>query len=375
LTERVALLIHSLSGGGAERVVADLANSWSTTRQVTLITLSRTDSDRYEVRDGVRRIALDLEGESTSSLQALWRNWQRVRAVRSALRQADVQVAISFVDRMNITTLWAAKPLALPVVVCERTDYRFHEIGRFWSRQREHRYPTAQALVVQTDEVAVAARQWLPSVPVHAIPNPIPETTEAAPIRIRNGAEKTITWIGRMSTEKGVAELVDAFRIAAESLVDWKLLLVGSGAERPELERRVAQFGLQDQVEFIDWAKDLDHIYDRTSFFALPSHYEGFPNVLLECMSRGIPAISFDCPSGPRAIIRDGTDGRLISPGDVSQLAASMVDLANRPDELERLSRAAADVRERFGREAYFARWQTLLDDISADQPPQQTAG
>ncbi|MFP6677840.1 MAG: glycosyltransferase family 4 protein [Pirellulaceae bacterium] len=360
---KIALLIHSLSGGGAERVVADLANTWvSAGRCVTLVTMTDSKSDRYDVSPEVRRVALALDRPSKTLWQGIWNNWRRVRAIRRALRESGAELAISFVDRMNITTLCAADRLKIPVVVCERTDYRHHSIGKFWDRQRRRWYPTAATLVVQTEEVAGDARDWLTSVPIEVIPNAVPQSAITSSPRVQSGAARTITWIGRMAEEKGVAELIDAFGLAARDLPDWTLALVGDGPLRGSLEARVNELNVGDQVQFHGWQRDLGEVYDRTTFFALPSRYEGFPNVLLECMARGIPAISFDCPSGPRAIIRDNVDGLLVAAGDVAQFSAAIVQLAKDPERLERLGLAAAEVRERFGREQYLRRWEDVLE-------------
>lgn len=359
---KIALLIHSLCGGGAERVVADLANSWASMgRSVTLVTMTDSTADRYDVSPEVRRVGLALDQSSSSFWQAIYNNWRRVRDLRRALRDSGAEVAISFVDRMNITTLWAAYRLQIPVVVCERTDYRYHSIGDFWNRQRNRWYPTAATLVVQTDEVAHAARDWLPTVPVEVIPNAVPQSAIQSPPRVHCGDARTVTWIGRMAEEKGVVDLIDAFGLVVNKLPDWKLALVGDGPLVDSLKARVDGLQLGDRVQFYGWQRDLEEIFDRTTIFALPSRYEGFPNVLLECMARGIPAISFDCPSGPRAVIRDNVDGVLVPAGDIKQFAAAIVKLATDPGRLEDLGRAAADVRERFCHEHYLRRWEDVL--------------
>jgi GalNAc-alpha-(1->4)-GalNAc-alpha-(1->3)-diNAcBac-PP-undecaprenol alpha-1,4-N-acetyl-D-galactosaminyltransferase len=356
-------------------VVADLANTWSSAgREVHLITLDDGTSDRYEVNPQVRRMPLGLVAESNSSWQALYNNWKRVRAVGRALRESGATVAVSFVDQMNVVTLWAARSLKnVSVVACERTDYRHHQVGRFWNWQRRKTYPLAATVVFQTDEVATAARDWLPGVHLEVIPNAVPESAVKSPPRIRDGSERTITWVGRMSPEKGADQLVKAFQNLARKLPDWKLQLVGDGPQRPALESLVHHLQLDNQVEFAGWQRELGAIYERTSFFVLPSKYEGFPNVLLECMARGIPPISFDCPSGPRAIIRDGIDGLLVPPDDIEKLTAAIFELATDHEKLGTLSQNAPQVRERFGRDTVLRKWDQVLCDAAKAVTPMPT--
>src|SRR5690242_415828 len=115
----VAIVIPSLVGGGAERVAIDLANHWSLqSRDVTLITIDRSDISRYFVQETVRRVGLGLMSQSQSVLSAVRNNLQRVAKLRNAIGETKATAVVSFTDITNITTLLACRQLTLKTIVC-----------------------------------------------------------------------------------------------------------------------------------------------------------------------------------------------------------------------------------------------------------------
>ncbi len=139
---RLTLVVPSLAFGGAERVVAKMANHWAARGEaVTVITLSGRSGDTYPLDDRVARIPLDAMGESGGPLKAITNNLRRVRLLRSAIAGSAPETVISFTDRMNVLTLLACRPLKVDTVISERIDPSRYEIGRAWSWLRRRVYP------------------------------------------------------------------------------------------------------------------------------------------------------------------------------------------------------------------------------------------
>ncbi len=368
LSRRLTITVPSLSLGGAEGVAAMMANHWAKQgHTVTLITLDSKETDSFSLDAAVQRIALNLMQDSGNLFQAVSNNRLRINFLQSAIADSQPDAVISLTDRMNVLTLLATGKLRCPVIISERSDPRHHPIGRLWSFLRKRTYPRAYALVVQTQGVADFCRQWLKSTRIEVIPNavPIPRSPEVPAVshetlEVRTRA-KIVLGMGRLSHEKGFDLLIEAFSRVASEFPDWKLQISGEGPLRESLQEQINHLGLQEQIELTGWTSQPELQLDQGELFVLPSRYEGFPNALLQAMSRGLACISFDCESGPAEIIQPETDGLLVPAGSVSELAQALKRLMGDDALRRRLAVEALQITQRFSAEAYFQHWEQLI--------------
>jgi glycosyltransferase involved in cell wall biosynthesis len=126
--------------------------------------------------------------------------------------------------------------------------------------------------------------------------------------------------IGRLTVQKDFSTLIQAFARVRQTHAA-RLLILGEGKTRPELEGLVKKFGLEEDVRLPGFVPNPYPHMARASLFVLCSRWEGLPTVLVEAMYCGAPIIATDCPSGPREILRDGQYGQLVPVGDVDSLA------------------------------------------------------
>ena len=169
--------------------------------------------------------------------------------------------------------------------------------------------------------------------------------------------------MGRLAQEKGFDLLLDAFALVAGRHPDWTLEIVGEGPLRSHLESYTQKLDLGGRVLMPGFTRQPFDAMRRADLFALSSRCEGFPNVLLEAMACGVAAVSFDCPSGPRHIIRDGVDGTLVPSGDTHALAQSLDRLMGNEAERRRLAARAPEVAVRFGAAKIMSIWEDLVLD------------
>jgi glycosyltransferase involved in cell wall biosynthesis len=169
---------------------------------------------------------------------------------------------------------------------------------------------------------------------------------------------KLLLAVGRLSVQKGFRVLLDSFAALSSRHPSWDLALLGEGPERFRLEQQVAALELHQRVLMPGRAGNVGDWYNRADLYVLSSDFEGFPNTLAEAMAHGCPAVSFDCDTGPRDVIRHEQNGLLVTPvGDVSALESSLDRLMGDDAERERMSANAIEVRERFSLQRILALW------------------
>ncbi|MFC4329572.1 glycosyltransferase [Streptomyces andamanensis] len=190
------------------------------------------------------------------------------------------------------------------------------------------------------------------------MPNPLP----LAPGEPSPRTEKVVASIGRLSHEKGVDLLLDAWAEAAPRQPGWTLRIYGRGESEAELRRRCAELGVEDSVDFAGQTDDVPGALRASSVFVQSSRGEGFPLVLLEAMASGVPCVAFDCAPGVREIVGHEEDGLLARPGNTSELARHLVRLMSDEELRDRMGEQALRSVRRFDPDAITDRWERLFD-------------
>lgn len=366
---RLALVTASLAQGGAERVISILTDQWSRQgKDVTIMVLNRGDTAAYEVNAAVKIENVGLVSDrSVNSLQAGLRVIQKISALRRAIRQLRPDVLVSFLDYGNILTLLASRRLGIPVIVSERIDPSLYRIGTFWEMARRVTYPHADAVVCQT-EATLEAFQRRFSFQGCVIPNPViaPAVSSQRKRELRGNTPRSVMAMGRLVPQKGFDLLIQAFSRVAARHTDWILTIAGGGPMRDELMAQAQRLGVRDRVFLTGPLEDPFPTLANADLFVLSSRFEGFPNALCEAMACGVPVISFDCPAGPREIIRDNVDGILVRPADFEALASALDRLMSSPEERARLAARAPEITARFSVERVLALWDYLFGQVLA---------
>ncbi len=318
----------------------------------------------------MHRHALDVARDTHSLPDALRTTAQRIRAIRSRLRAIDPDVVIGMTTTAGVLATLASQRSRWLVVVEEHIHPPAMPPGRPWEQLRRWTYPRASRVVVLTSESLAWLRRSIPGSRGVVIPNPIayPAPTSEPmllPEDLVTGDRHLLLAAGRLAPQKGFDVLITAFASLAGAHPSWDLVIVGEGPDRAALEARVASLGLTDRVRLPGVVGNVADWYARADLFVMSSRFEGFPMTLGEALAAGCPAVSFDCETGPRDLIQDGQNGRLVRPvEDPAALARTLSELMDDEPERRRMAAAATTVRDRYSLERILAMWDLAF------QPP-----
>lgn len=368
---RLLIFIGSLSSGGAERVTANLSNYWVAKGwQITVVTLAPLNLDFYELHPAVQRIALNQTGDSANALLGTWNNLRRVRALRRVLREVRPDIALSMMTTANVLLALAA--WGLPTV-CAIGSEHIHPpqfpLGRVWEGLRRHLYRRLAAVTALTEESAAWLKAHTRARQIAVIPNaaawPLPvQSPRLEPAAVGVLGRQRLLAIGRLDRQKGFDGLIAAFATLADRHPHWELVILGEGPLRPALQAQVDAAGLQQRVFMPGRVGNVGQWYESADLYVMSSRFEGFPNTLLEALAHGAPAVSFDCDTGPRDIIRHQVDGWLVPASDVAGLTAALDRLMGDADLRRRFSERAVEARERFSMERIAGLWEALFEEL-----------
>lgn len=326
----IALYLPSLRGGGAERVMVALANGFAARGFAVDLVLAKAEGPflgyvaaSVRVVDlGARRVA--------SSLPRLvgYLRREQPRALLSAMNHANV-IALLARRLAGVTTR---------LVVSEHANFSQSMTvepsrrGRLMPWFMRRTYPWADSVVAVSAGVAddLARAIALPRESIKVIYNPVVgEQTLClanAPLDhpwFAPGEPPVVLGVGRLTAQKDFDVLIRAFA-SVRNMRPARLMILGEGELRPELEALVRQLGIGADVALPGFQANPLAYMRRAALFVLSSRFEGLPTVLVEAMACGTPVVSTDCPSGPAEILEGGKWGRLVPVGDAPALADAM---------------------------------------------------
>jgi glycosyltransferase involved in cell wall biosynthesis len=330
----IVIFLPSLAGGGAENVMLQLAIALKRQRIPVELWLAKA-SGAYLSQVPIDLPIFELGGQGVMG--------SLVPLVALLIRRKP-RVLLSAMTHSNVVALLAARLLVVfcryrpRIVVSERASTLFvlSEANPFQSfillKLIRFLYPTASAIVAVSEGVAkeLCGLIDLPACQVQTIHNPVSlaHWRQAACEPLLHpwflpGQLPVLLAAGRLVLEKDFNTLLESFLLVRRQR-PVRLVILGEGPLRSELEVQISSIGLVDSVALPGFSSNPMAWMARAAVFVLSSRSEGFPGVLLQAMACGAPVVSTDCPHGPREILQGGRWGELVPVGDPPAMAAAI---------------------------------------------------
>ena len=346
--ERIALYVPSLNGGGAERVMLDLATGLVDRGIRVDLVLVRAEGHFLDlVPEGVRLIDLNSHRTAASLFK-----------LAGYLRRERPVALLSTLTQASVIALVAKLMLRGKLRVVTRIANTFSEelaSGSFKHKLAlqllKRLFPVADGIVAVSQGVADDLQALVSNMSdkVMTVYNPIvhpqiamQSQTPAEHVWFACGAAPVILSAGRLTTVKDHVTLLKAFALVSLKRRA-RLVILGDGSERETLLELAERLQLSEHVYLPGFKTNPFTYMSKAGVFVLSSRYEGFPNVLVQAMACGTPVVSTNCRSGPSEILEDGKWGRLVPVGDWRAMAEAILETLDNPIPSNRLIARASD--------------------------------
>lgn len=353
---KVVFIIYSMSNGGAERVVANLANHWSRKGlDVSILTLSPEECF-YHLEHDVKLLC--VSGEGNGFLDSI----NRIFTIRKYIQMNSIDLGISFMTSSNVIFSLASIGLKLKKFGSERTYPPRHVISKKWNLLRKLTYRFLDCVIVQTVDSKNWFQQYIKTKNIEVIANPVSFpllATNPNIIPYRKGKQKIILAVGRLVKSKGFASLIESFANYESSLPNHDLYIIGHGEQFELLNALIIKLKLESRVYLIGRVGNMSDWYRFSDIYVLSSEYEGFPNTLIEAMSFGLPAVAMNCYSGPSDILNK-KNGVLVNDKDYKSLWFEVIKIAKNDKLHSSLAIEALNVNEEYSIELIADKWLKL---------------
>jgi glycosyltransferase involved in cell wall biosynthesis len=333
---RLALFMTDLAGGGAERVMINLAEGFAARGDsVDLVVVKSTGAYLDALSTSITLVDLSASRLSLA-----------LPGLVGYLRRIRPAAMISAMNDANIIAILAACIARVPtrIVVtehCNPTEEARHAatfkrrlvpriLGFFYNR-------ASRVVAVSKGVESDLHRLGVDPKKTVTIYNPIVTPDFRRQLLspsdhpwLQVSAVPVMMGIGRLHPQKHFELLIRSYAEVRQTH-PIRLMILGEGEDRPKLEKLINALGLKDSVVFPGFVEQTGSYLARAALLVLSSNYEGFGNVLVEALAAGVPVVATDCPSGPSEILTDPRYGQLVPLNDLEAMTAAILDRLSHP--------------------------------------------
>lgn len=373
----ICFFITTLTKGGAERVISNLANGFSenSTNKIEILTMYNTKID-YDLNKNIVINSLDEKYVDPYKLQNNSRGIKKLikhilkffkyiqlkKNLRKYMKNKEFDVVVTFLPEPSFMILSQKKYVKSKIIISDRNDPKEEYNTIRTNHLMKKLYPLADGFVFQTDD----AKHYFDKIikcESKIILNPVNEKFIKEPYLGKR--EKNIINVGRLEKQKNQMLLIKAFEKIKDDICDTKLIIYGEGSLKSYMQDYINENNLKDRIFLMGQADNIEDKIYKSSLFVLSSSYEGMPNVLVEAMCLGLPVISTDCDcGGPRMLIKNEENGILVSNNNGEELGNAMKMVMKNEKLAAKLSQNAHSISKIVNKKVILNDWDSFIKKI-----------
>jgi len=361
--KKIVFVVERLSTGGAERVVALLANEICKLNgyEAYVITYHPKEKEEYYIQPDVKRIA--LKKSNSGRWNTIFKRYQQLKKVISEINPYCVfSLAIPKTDAVLMLAL---KNRKYPLILSERNDPERFPNEKIMKILRNYVYKNCEGMIFQT----IGAQAYFNDIikcDSTVICNPI---NAFLPCRYEGKREHRIVNFCRIESQKNLKLAIDAFYMIHKKFSDYTLEFYGEGSQKKDLEEYVRSLCIEERVMFHGYTSNIHEKILKAGLFVSSSDYEGISNSMLEAMAIGLPTICTDCPpGGARSVIKNGENGFLVPVGNVEAMATAMKAILLDEKLQTKLSLNASFLAESLQPSLIAKKWLDFMEKVKNDE-------
>lgn len=337
MRKKLLIIIPTLNGGGAERVVLTLLKNFDREKfELYLMVINLEGSYINEVPEDVKVIDLGLKRVRYAIIKLMQK-----------INEIEPECILSTLNYLNVILI-AIKPFLRkhPKIIVREANTISKELKNFSKMRRiifktmySYFYPRADIVIAQSEGMKSDLINYLKisENKIRLINNPI----DVNQVKLKSINENpfdnslfNIVSCGRLCYQKGFDILISAFKIVTDHYPQTQLTILGEGPLKSELVELSRKNRLDKNIHFVGFKENPYPYYRYSNLFVLSSRWEGFPNVLLEALASGAVVLSTECQSGPKEILGDNEFGYLVPTDNIDKLAEGIMNILSGRSEI-----------------------------------------
>ena len=333
LKTKLAIIVPSLQGGGAERVITNIVRNINKNKFDIILILVKKDGPYIDlVPENVSIVNLDSDRVRYSIFKLI-----------KELNYYRPDVILSTLGHLNLALL-IIRPILKgnPKIIIREANTPSKNLSKSFSIKNivfrylyKKLYPKADIILAQCKDMKndiIGTFNNVDKNKVQYIYNPLDIENIRKNMKCKNPYDENeinLLAVGRLTYQKGFDVLINAFKIVVDKLPNARLTILGDGELREELQKQAYDLGIIEKISFAGFKNNPYPYYYYADTYILSSRWEGFPNSLLEALACGCKVVSTDCKSGPKEILENNEYGILVPTDDYISLGEGIMKSIN----------------------------------------------